>query len=122
LNAFQRFRGLILLKFDANCYLKASFDDVSGGADHHMKKPVSRRRRATTHRRISIRRAVHATYNGSKASRFSEELNVVSSINSADVRTDLVVRVRREIQEGVYDTPEKLEIALDRMFDNRYED
>ena len=32
-----------------------------------------------------------------------------------DVRTDLVARVRREIQAGTYDTAEKLEAALDRL-------
>jgi hypothetical protein len=32
-----------------------------------------------------------------------------------EIRRDLVARVRREIAEGVYETPEKWEIALDRM-------
>jgi hypothetical protein len=31
------------------------------------------------------------------------------------VRTELVERVRREIAEGTYDTPEKLEIGLERL-------
>src|SRR4051812_19941875 len=31
------------------------------------------------------------------------------------LRWDLVVRVRREIEAGTYDTPEKWEIALDRL-------
>jgi hypothetical protein len=31
------------------------------------------------------------------------------------MRTDLIERVRREIAEGTYDTPEKLEIALERL-------
>jgi hypothetical protein len=31
------------------------------------------------------------------------------------IRWDLVERVRREIAEGSYDTPEKMEIALDRL-------
>ncbi len=30
---------------------------------------------------------------------------------------DLVQRVRREIAAGVYDTPDKWEAALDRLFD-----
>lgn len=33
------------------------------------------------------------------------------------IRTELVERVRREIAEGAYVTPEKLEIALERLFD-----
>jgi hypothetical protein len=36
------------------------------------------------------------------------------------VRTELVERVRREIADGSYDTPEKLAIALERML-NRLE-
>lgn len=33
----------------------------------------------------------------------------------ADVRHDLVARVRREIADGTYDTPEKMEKALERL-------
>ncbi len=32
-------------------------------------------------------------------------------------RADLVARIRREIAEGVYETEEKLDIALDRLLD-----
>ena len=32
------------------------------------------------------------------------------------IRRELVQRVRREIAEGTYDTPEKWEAALDRLF------
>jgi hypothetical protein len=32
-----------------------------------------------------------------------------------EVRYDLVARVRQEIQAGTYDTPDKLEAALDRL-------
>ena len=32
-----------------------------------------------------------------------------------EVRLELVARVRQEIRAGTYDTPEKLEAALDRM-------
>ncbi|MDO4558254.1 MAG: flagellar biosynthesis anti-sigma factor FlgM [Planctomycetia bacterium] len=34
-----------------------------------------------------------------------------------DVRMDLVTRVRSEIARGAYETPEKLEIAVGRLFD-----
>jgi hypothetical protein len=34
-----------------------------------------------------------------------------------DIRTDLVERVRREIAAGTYDTPEKWNAALDRLWD-----
>lgn len=33
----------------------------------------------------------------------------------ATIRTDLVARVRREIADGTYDTPEKFDLALDRL-------
>ena len=36
------------------------------------------------------------------------------------IRADLVARVRREIAEGTYDTPQKLDIALERLL-NRLE-
>jgi len=31
------------------------------------------------------------------------------------IRADLVARVRQEIADGTYDTPDKFEIALDRL-------
>jgi hypothetical protein len=31
------------------------------------------------------------------------------------IRADLVARVRREIAEGSYDTPEKFDVALERL-------
>jgi hypothetical protein len=38
------------------------------------------------------------------------------SPQAAAVRAELVARIRREIAAGTYDTPEKLEIALARLF------
>jgi hypothetical protein len=35
----------------------------------------------------------------------------------ADIRVDLVERVRREIATGTYDTPEKWAIALQRLLE-----
>ncbi|GIW81701.1 MAG: hypothetical protein KatS3mg105_3508 [Gemmatales bacterium] len=35
--------------------------------------------------------------------------------NDPEIRVDLVERVRREIAEGTYETPEKWQIALDRL-------
>ena len=37
------------------------------------------------------------------------------STDDRPVRADLVERVRREIAEGTYETPEKWEAALDRL-------
>jgi hypothetical protein len=35
--------------------------------------------------------------------------------SDAAVRTELVARVRREIADGAYDTPERWDAALDRL-------
>jgi negative regulator of flagellin synthesis FlgM len=35
----------------------------------------------------------------------------------APIRTELVERIRKEIADGAYDTPEKFEAALDRLLD-----
>ena len=39
----------------------------------------------------------------------------MESQQGATFRADLVARVRREIAEGTYDTPEKFDLALDRL-------
>jgi len=38
-----------------------------------------------------------------------------SQPQDAGIRADLVARVRQEIADGTYDTPEKFEIALARL-------
>lgn len=45
--------------------------------------------------------------------------NGPAEVGRADerVRHDLVARVRRELEAGTYETPEKLEIALERLLD-----
>lgn len=40
----------------------------------------------------------------------------------ASVRQDLVERVRREIQAGTYDTPDKWQAALDRLLERLDQD
>jgi hypothetical protein len=42
----------------------------------------------------------------------------VPSLDDPDIRSELVRRVRREIAAGAYDTPEKLDAALERMLDD----
>ncbi len=37
--------------------------------------------------------------------------------DSGEIRSDLVARVRGEIASGTYETPEKLDAALDRLLD-----
>jgi hypothetical protein len=36
----------------------------------------------------------------------------------APIRTELVERIRREIANGTYETPDKWEVALDRLLDS----
>jgi hypothetical protein len=38
-----------------------------------------------------------------------------------DVRTELVERVQREIAAGTYDTPEKWDAALERLWDRLHQ-
>lgn len=41
-----------------------------------------------------------------------------SAAESGDVRADLVARVQSEIANGTYETPEKLDAALNRLLDD----
>lgn len=43
------------------------------------------------------------------------EVNVSASSSTAVPRFDLINRVRAEIAAGTYDTPEKMDVALERM-------
>lgn len=49
----------------------------------------------------------------------SHEAQMASRANEAtgDFRADLVASIRSQIQAGTYDTPEKLDIAVGRLFD-----
>ncbi len=41
----------------------------------------------------------------------------IHAADKGDLRADLVARVRNEIATGTYETPEKLDVALDRLID-----
>lgn len=41
----------------------------------------------------------------------------IQATEGGEVRSDLVARIRNEIAAGTYETPEKLEAALDRFLD-----
>lgn len=48
----------------------------------------------------------------------SPEAELVSRVRDLpDVRADRVAQIRAEIESGVYETDEKLDIALDRLLD-----
>lgn len=52
------------------------------------------------------------------ASLLSKQTENGDRLSGGSIRAGLVERVRREIAAGSYDTPEKLDIALDRMIDD----
>jgi anti-sigma28 factor (negative regulator of flagellin synthesis) len=45
----------------------------------------------------------------------SETAKRAGGVGDTGLRTDLIERIRREIEAGVYETPEKLDIAADRI-------
>lgn len=45
----------------------------------------------------------------------SETAIRAGGVGDTGVRMDLIERIRREIEAGVYETPEKLDIAADRI-------
>jgi hypothetical protein len=47
---------------------------------------------------------------------------VEGTVTDNDFRPELVRRVRAEIAAGTYDTPEKLDVALERLFDRLSQD
>ncbi|HAN99282.1 MAG TPA: hypothetical protein DCQ98_18465 [Planctomycetaceae bacterium] len=46
----------------------------------------------------------------------SEARQALAAGNSAPVRADRIAEIRSQIAAGTYETPEKLELALERMF------
>ena len=46
---------------------------------------------------------------------FAEPIPMTDEVSSSEIRAALVARVRREITAGIYDTPEKFALALDRL-------
>lgn len=51
------------------------------------------------------------------ATLLSKQTHSGDRTSGTPIRTGLVDRVRREIASGTYDTPDKLDAALDRMID-----
>ena len=42
----------------------------------------------------------------------------IQAAESGDIRADLVAQVRQQIAQGTYETPEKLDAALNRLLDD----
>ena len=47
----------------------------------------------------------------------SAEAQMLSTSSATDIRADRVANLRAQIASGEYETPEKLEAAVSRMFD-----
>ncbi|MCA9104156.1 MAG: flagellar biosynthesis anti-sigma factor FlgM [Planctomycetales bacterium] len=47
----------------------------------------------------------------------SEAQEVLASGEASTVRADKIANIREQIANGTYETPEKLEIAMNRLFD-----
>ena len=109
MNAYKRFHGLIVdvPGLDSNMTAKDALD----GVDRNMRSPMPPRRHRTARRRPRRSSAPIAR------ERFVEDRNMNPPPMESEVREDLVARVRQEIQQGTYDTPEKFQAALDRLAD-----
>jgi anti-sigma28 factor (negative regulator of flagellin synthesis) len=68
------------------------------------------------------------TANNTKINQYRDEINFTGEAlevsnkmktesSTANVRFDLVNRIKSEIAAGTYDTPDKMDIAVDRMLD-----
>lgn len=108
MNAIPRFHGLILNAPGLNSSTAAGIPPVAGERDRTMNRPHPRRR-GTAGRPGRHRRPATGIV------RLTEVLPVNPQLDPADVRLELVARVRQEILAGTYDTPDKLEAALDRL-------
>jgi hypothetical protein len=113
-NAFKRLHGLILGWVDESWDSAAA--SAAGGADRHMtNRPVPRRGRGAAGPRGRPRRIPRPAPTG--IDRLNEGSRMNPPTADPDIRHDLVSRVRQEIHAGTYDSPEKLEAALDRLAD-----
>jgi hypothetical protein len=108
-NAFKRLHGLILEHPGLDSTTWADLPPAAGKRDRTMNRPHPRRRRGATGRTGRARPCLAGL------ARLTEGFPVTAPIHDVDVRQDLVARVRREIQAGTYDTPEKMDAALDRL-------
>ncbi len=54
----------------------------------------------------------------SRAATGTNRLDAAGQIAGEGIRFDRVAELRRQIADGTYDTPERMDAALDRMLDN----
>jgi anti-sigma28 factor (negative regulator of flagellin synthesis) len=111
-SAYQRMNRLIVECPGLNSSLWAELT-APRGVDRSMNYSTPRRQRAAQRR--STRLTPLSPPSG--RDRRAEDRYMNSPLDEPEVREDLVARVRAEIAKGTYDTPEKLEEALDRLAD-----
>ena len=109
MNAFKRLHGLILELPELDSTTAAGVPPVAGDRDRSMNRPHPRRRRGAAGRIGRARRSPTGS------DRLTEGPLLYTQLFDPDVRHDLVARVRQELRAGTYDTPEKLEAALDQL-------
>ena len=112
MNAFERLHKLIIEHpgLDLNSWSGSS---AITGSDSTMNNPRPRRGRRPTSRRIVRWQSPAAP----RADRLKEGCRMDPQSTEPEVREDLILRIRREIEDGVYDTPERFQAALDRLAD-----
>ena len=113
INAFAQLNGLIVsrasLHWNLARTLRVTPVGVRARGAKYMSRSSSRwsRTRRAAHHRPSARRATPCPMN-----RLQEGACLETPVREAPgIRHDLVARVKREIQAGLYETPDKLEAA-----------
>ena len=84
-----------------------SSGSISGTSPIGRTQPVSEVRKPDSGKPLSPRDEVTI----SKASQMLDQLN-----QSSEVRADRLAQIKAEIDAGTYDTPEKMEAALSKLF------
>lgn len=111
MNAHKRLHGLII-DFPRLDFTTSAGPLVAESRDCTMNRLTRRGRASRSH---YGRRESRPTL--TRPARLQEGRQMNSQSTDTDVRTELVARVRQEIQDGTYDTPEKFDAALDRLAD-----
>ncbi len=94
----------------------ATVNHISPGAPLRVEVPATPRPAARTPTPAD---APHAPRRAPDTVDLSEQARYLDALRTgADVRTDLVQRVRAEIEAGTYDTSDKLDAAVENLLDD----
>jgi negative regulator of flagellin synthesis FlgM len=68
---------------------------------------------------VNFQNRIHTEQTGNSLPVDQLELSAEAKLleTKGDLRMDRITEIRTQIAQGQYDTPEKLEVALSRMFD-----